>query len=108
MFKVLIFLVVGYIIFEIIEHLIIPLVALMTHRKRHSMSGAEGMIGEVGEVREWSGKEGKIFIHGELWNAESEFELSQGEKAIIQSMEGLVLRVKPLKEQEKVLKGERG
>ena len=59
------------------------------------MSGATGMLGEVGEVKEWNVTEGKIFVHGELWNATSEIPLSPGDKAIIQAVEGLTLKVKP-------------
>ena len=36
------------------------------------MSGVNGMLGQVGEVKEWSETNGKIFIHGELWWATSE------------------------------------
>ena len=95
MFKILIILAIGYVIFEIIEHVIIPLVALITHRRKKSVSGAEGMIGEIGKVKEWSEKEGRVFIHGELWNAISEEPLSKSDKVIILEVEGLILRVKP-------------
>ena len=53
------------------------------------------MIGEICDVKEWNKTEGKVFVHGELWNATSEVPLSAGDKAIIQAVEGLTLRVKP-------------
>jgi len=60
------------------------------------MSGVNGMLGQVGEVKEWSETNGKIFIHGELWNAISEVPLHPGDKAIIQAVDGLILKVKPI------------
>lgn len=95
MLKILIILAVGYVIFEITEHVIIPLIALITHRRKKSVSGPAGMIGEIGKIIEWSEKEGKIFVHGELWNAISEEPLSKGDKVIILEVKGLTLRVKP-------------
>lgn len=95
MLKILIILVIGYVVFEIIEHVVLPLFWLITNRRKKSMTGVAGMLGEVGEVKKWSESEGKIFVKGELWNAISEVPLSPGEKAIIQAVEGLTLRVKP-------------
>jgi len=96
MLKILIILVIGYIIFEIIEHVVFPLFWLIINRRRKSMSGVTGMLGQVGEVKEWSETNGKIFIHGELWNAISEVPLSPGDKAIIKAVDGLTLKVKPI------------
>jgi calcineurin-like phosphoesterase family protein len=64
--------------------------------RKKSMSGVNGMLGQVGEVKEWSETNGKIFIHGELWNAISEVPLYPGDKAIIQAVDGLILKVKPI------------
>ena len=95
MLKIIIILIIGYVLFEIIEHLVLPLFWLILKRRKKSMSGATGMLGEVCEVKEWNVTEGKIFVHGELWNATSEIPLSPGDKAIIQAVEGLTLKVKP-------------
>ena len=54
------------------------------------------VIGEIGQVKEWNEMEGKIFVHGELWNAESDTPLAKGDKVVIQSVEGLTLKVKPI------------
>jgi membrane-bound serine protease (ClpP class) len=94
--KILIFLLIGYIVFEIIEHVVFPLFWLIINRRKKSMSGVNGMLGQIGEVKEWSETNGKIFIHGELWNAISEVPLYPGDKAIIQAVDGLVLKVKPI------------
>jgi len=96
MLKILIILLIGYIVFEIIEHVVFPLFWIIINRRKKSMSGVNGMLGQVGEVKEWSETNGKIFIHGELWNAISEVPLYPGDKAIIQAVDGLILKVKPI------------
>ncbi len=53
------------------------------------------MVGLIGEIKEWKGTEGKIFVHGELWNATSENPLSPGDKAVIHEVDRLTLKVKP-------------
>jgi membrane-bound serine protease (ClpP class) len=95
--KVLLFIVLAYLLFEFIEHAIIPLVWLILKKKRKSVTGSSGLIGEVGEIKEWKGSEGKIFVHGELWWAKSDEHLSPGDKAVVQSVQRLTLTVIPYK-----------
>lgn len=92
--KVFLFIILAVLLFEIIEHVVIPLFVLILKKKRRPVTGKSGLIGEIGEVKEWSGTEGKIFVHGELWWATSEEPLSPGDKAEIQSVNGLILKVK--------------
>ena len=95
MLKILIVLVIVFVLFEIIEHIIFPLFWLIIKGRKKSVSGDDGMIGQIGQVKKWNKTEGKIFVHGEIWNAISEVPLSTGEKVVIQSVEGLILKVKP-------------
>ncbi|HEA64730.1 MAG TPA: hypothetical protein ENI02_01130 [Candidatus Aminicenantes bacterium] len=95
--KIFLFIVLAYLLFELIEHAIIPLLGLILKKKRKPVTGSSGLIGKVGEVKEWSNKEGKVFIHGELWWATSEDPLSPGDKAVVQNVQGLTLTVKPHK-----------
>ena len=96
MLKVLLILVVAYILFEFVEHAVIPLIWLITKKNRQSPTGESGMIGLIAEVKEWEGKKGKVFVHGELWKAESDGSFNLGDEAIVQSVKRLVLTVKPL------------
>ena len=95
--KVIIFIVLAYLLFEFIEHAVIPLLWLILKKKRKPLTGSSGLIGEVGEVKEWSNTEGRIFVHGELWSAMSEEPLSPGDKAVVQNVQGLTLIGKPHK-----------
>ncbi|HDD43538.1 MAG TPA: nodulation protein NfeD [Candidatus Desulfofervidus auxilii] len=61
--------------------------------------GKESLIGEIGEVVEAisPGSLGKVFVHGEYWNAESEEHISKKEKVKIIDVKGLKLKVKKIK-----------
>jgi len=64
-------------------------------------SGMEGLIGEIGIVRELIDPEGLIFIHGELWRAISDESIEPGERVEVESAKGLVLKVRRVVEKEK-------
>ena len=88
-------LVIGFILFELIEHVVFPLFCFIKDRKRKSVCGVTGMLGKVGEVKQWKKNEGKVFVNGELWQAVSEGHLLPGDRVIIQNVEGLTLEVNP-------------
>jgi len=96
--QILIALIVAVILFEIIEHLVFPLVWLILRRKTRSVSGAEGMVGKVVEVKQWNKTEGRVLVNAELWRAVSDAPLLKGDKAVIHNVEGLTLRVEPFKD----------
>ena len=56
------------------------------------------MLGKVGEIKQWQNNEGRVFVHGELWQAVSDAPLLPGDRVIIQNMKGLILEVKPWSE----------
>ncbi len=94
--NIIVILVIGFILFEFIEHIVIPIILYFIKRKKKSVSGINGLLGEVVEVRQWKETEGQVLIKGELWRAVSDVPLMKGDKAIIQNVEGLTLKVKPL------------
>ena len=57
-------------------------------------TGREGMIGLVGVVRSPLSPRGTIEVHGEIWQAEAPEPLSEGERVEVESMDGLLLKVK--------------
>lgn len=64
-----------------------------------SISGSEALIGETGIVKKDIMPEGKVFVHGELWNARSKIPLSEGTKVKIVKIDNLVLEVEQLDKQ---------
>jgi membrane-bound serine protease (ClpP class) len=68
--------------------------ALAAQRRRPT-TGMEGMIGEVGEVRQVLDPAGMVLVHGELWRAVAEGRpIAAGERVTVTGQEGFRLRVK--------------
>lgn len=59
-------------------------------------TGAAGLIGETGLVKKALMPEGKVFVHGELWNATAKDPIEQGAKVRVVKVDSLVLEVEPL------------
>ncbi|MBC8200039.1 MAG: nodulation protein NfeD [Desulfobacterales bacterium] len=59
-------------------------------------TGAKGLVGEIGVVKEDIMPEGKVFVHGELWNATSKNRISKGTKVRVIKVVNLVLDVEPV------------
>lgn len=57
-------------------------------------TGGEGLVGEEGEAKTDIFEKGKVFLHGELWNAKSDEMILKGEKVVVKKVEGLSLIVK--------------
>jgi membrane-bound serine protease (ClpP class) len=60
-------------------------------------TGAEGLRGEIGRSMSPLAPAGRVFVHGEIWNAESEggVEIAAGAEVEVVALEGLRLRVRP-------------
>jgi membrane-bound serine protease (ClpP class) len=56
--------------------------------------GIEGLIGEIGVVRDKLSPTGRIFVHGETWKAQADNEIDVGEKVEVVGVEGMVLKVR--------------
>ena len=89
-------LIIGFVIFELIEHLLLPLFFSIKRRKNKSVCGVSGMIGKVVEVKEWKKNKGQVFVNGELWSAVCDRPMVPRSKAVIQNVKGLTLKVEPL------------
>jgi len=59
-------------------------------------TGATGLLGEIGVVKEPILQEGKVFVHGELWKATSKDPVEKGVKVRVIKVENLVLEVEPV------------
>lgn len=61
---------------------------LRAHKNRVT-TGTEAMIGEIGVARTMLQPEGKVFVHGELWNATASKDIAAGTRVRIRAVEGL-------------------
>lgn len=60
-------------------------------------TGAEGLVGEIGVAQTRLSPEGKVFIHGEFWNAYTDEAIEEREKIRVLKTEGLTVKVEKLK-----------
>jgi membrane-bound serine protease (ClpP class) len=67
-------------------------------RLRRPTTGKSGLVGEVGVAETKLAPEGKVFLHGELWNAECEEVVKKGERVRVASVDHLKLKVVKLTE----------
>ena len=58
-------------------------------------TGAAGLVGEIGVVKQEIMPEGKVFVHGELWNATSKGPIQEGSRVRVVDVVNLVLEVEP-------------
>lgn len=65
-------------------------------RRNKMVSGAQGLIGETGVAQTALCRRGKIFVHGELWDAVSSSDVVAGESVIVRRVDGLLLQVDPV------------
>jgi membrane-bound serine protease (ClpP class) len=59
-------------------------------------TGPEGLVAEIGRAETRLAPNGKVFIHGEFWNAYSKGTIEEGEKIRVLGTEGLVLKVEKM------------
>ena len=73
--------------------LIVGTLSMKAYRLR-AVTGKEGLIGEVGEVRVRLAPRGKVWLHGEYWNAETEEEaIEAGQPVRVVEINHMVLKV---------------
>jgi membrane-bound serine protease (ClpP class) len=65
-------------------------------RRNKITTGEQGLIGEVGITQTPLTPAGKVFVHGELWDAVSSASIPAGERVVVRRVEGLTLQVDPI------------
>ena len=64
-------------------------------RNNKVVTGVQGLIGEIGLTQSALSPQGKVFIHGELWDAISSANLPAGQPVVVRQVKGLQLSVDP-------------
>ena len=65
-------------------------------RANKVVTGVQGLIGEIGLTQSALSPQGKVFVHGELWDAISSANLPAGQPVIVRQVKGLQLSVEPV------------
>jgi membrane-bound serine protease (ClpP class) len=64
-------------------------------RRNKIVTGIQGLIGEAGVAQSALTPEGKVFVHGELWDAIASTPVDAGQAVVVRKMNGFVLQVDP-------------
>jgi membrane-bound serine protease (ClpP class) len=64
-------------------------------RANKVVTGAQGLVGEIGTARTALAPQGKVFVHGELWDAVASANLAPGQTVVVRKVDGLQLQVDP-------------
>ncbi len=62
------------------------------------VSGMDGMLGETGTAQTPLSPHGKVFVHGELWDATASSPVATGRQVTVKRVDGLHLQVDPVSE----------
>jgi len=65
-------------------------------RRNKVVTGEQGLVGETGVARTALAPHGKVFVHGELWDAVATASLPAGQPVVVRKVDGLTLQVEPV------------
>jgi len=76
---------------------------LVTRAQRVPVAtGSQGMIGEIGRASTAVSSDGKVFVHGEHWDARSTSAVAAGDRVRVLAVEGARLVVEPTEKKESI------
>ncbi len=64
-------------------------------RANKVVTGVQGLIGEIGLAQSPLSPKGKVFVHGEIWDATSSSDVPAGQSVVVRRVEGFQLQVDP-------------
>ena len=65
-------------------------------RRNKVVTGQQGLVGEIGVAETPLSPSGKVFVHGEIWDAVSTATIAPGDRVVVTQVDGLTLRVDPV------------
>ncbi len=75
-------------------------------RANKVVTGAQGLLGGIAVARTALSPLGKVFIHGEIWDAISSNPVLPGQSVIVRQVDGLQLRVDPVPSARDIVKAD--
>jgi membrane-bound serine protease (ClpP class) len=71
-------------------------------RANKVVTGAQGLVGEIGVAQTPLSPQGKIFVHGEVWDVVSSTSVPAGQTVVVRKVDGLQLQVDPVPSMQRV------
>jgi membrane-bound serine protease (ClpP class) len=65
-------------------------------RRNKVVTGAQGLVGEIGVAQTPLAPQGKVFVHGEIWDAVASSRIDAGQTVVVRRIDGLRLQVEPV------------
>ena len=65
-------------------------------RQNKVVTGIQGLVGEIGVAQTPLSPQGKVFVHGELWDAVASANIASGRTVVVRQVDGLQLQVDPV------------
>jgi membrane-bound serine protease (ClpP class) len=73
--------------------LFLVVIAIRAHAKKVS-TGKEGLVGEIGVAQSDLSPKGKVFVHGEIWDAEADEDIPKGtDVKVVEVLKNLKIKV---------------
>lgn len=71
-------------------------------RRNKVVTGIDGLVGEMGVAQTALTPSGKVFVHGEIWDAVAPADVAAGTRVVVRQLQGLQLKVEAAQEKEKI------
>jgi membrane-bound serine protease (ClpP class) len=94
------YLVIAGVLVATVLFFLVALTLVVKAQRRRPVSGIEGMVGLEGVAKTPLSPKGKIFVHGEYWDAVARVPVEEGGRVRVVQADGLVLKVAPVDDEE--------
>ena len=64
--------------------------------RKKPVVGLNSIVGKRGSVMQWEDGKGKIYLHGEIWSAQSDAVFCKDDEVVVTAADGMLLNVQPL------------
>ena len=69
-------------------------------RRNKVVTGIDGLVGEMGVAQTALTPSGKVFVHGEIWDAVAPADVAAGTRVVVRQLQGLQLKVEAAQEKK--------
>ena len=97
--------IVSMALFTLVMVALLVTLVVRAHRSQIA-TGVEGLVHKRGVARSIIEEQGKVFVHGELWNAKAKEPVAAGSQVEVVAVDGLTLLVRSLEESPAATEGE--
>jgi membrane-bound serine protease (ClpP class) len=94
------YLVIAGVLVATVLFFLVALALVVKAQRRRPVSGIEGLVGLEGVAKTHLSPKGKVFVHGEYWDAVASAPVEEGGRVRVVQVDRLVLKVAPVDDDE--------